>query len=1542
MGVIALGLLLGIGLFAAAQIEVTVTIEDTAATHCSGGTGICPEPSAIGEAYWVEFEIRVTGSNPSSLTPYGTVTVDDGEGNTCSRTLDSGSYPNGWAWDCQLTSTSVGVKTITATFVSSDGNFAGDSDTETHTVVPETGVTVFVSDTPLVVGDTAMGYVSVYGIPNNLDEAPPTGWVHLSTDGNGTLSPTSYDLSVLDAGYFEFTYTPNDAATTPHTITATYDGDTLYGGGDDTFEQEIIKRAVDINLSLSPVEAYILEPVTVVLHVEDDTTAGTPADLDGQTVTLSTTSTVGWFESESAGADYDATLDANGDCQVTYTPGPFEADSAPTVITASILGSNILADASASEILIVNLRPTETLVTGCTNILVREPCIFDVEVNDISGAVGGPGITGFVGISRLSPTPGGASLPLFTSVASGAGSFTYVSNDIDEAGAQDAIRVDFPYAGTEDGIHEASAGGYVQAIQRRPTQTTLDCVATPTGCNCTATVQEDPDNAGTASVPTGSVRRMETDAIVGASPAAAFLVDSDDILVSVSVQYEAGDNIHLDSTDAVFVDRSAFIEEEGGDGTTGEDCNDGCGSGGINVDALVLGLNTAIELLSAIQLGLDIADIPISLIPDPIWGAGIGAVSGSEIPIKDIVQAVTAGIKAGLEAAKMEMERDLDGDGLNAIIENLIGTDDTLTDTDGDGMGDADEVASAGGYAGGSRRPDPTNPDSDGDGLSDGDEGDITQTNFCVADTDCDTVSDGDEAATWTLAEIRNHADPLMQDTDGDGLRDDLEIEPGCPYVNDDDSDDDGLQDGYEDSDRNGVFDPGTIGGTGTTGDGETNFCDADTDGDGLLDGLEEGLLGQGLVSAVTASGTVTTEPALDTDSDDDGLSDGEEVNVTQTDPFDWDTDDDGLSDSDELIAVSGTWPSRSFVQVSDPLDPDTDDDGLGDEIEYNGTGLGTSHELGGEGDNECPYVDDDDSDDDGLQDGAESWNGDATITTGTIGDTSTQSDINPSGETDFCDPDTDGDGLTDGEEVALLGGLPIDAGVAGNGFTSVTPKGISTVIGVEGTPLAATVPPLDDDSDNDGLSDYEEINITHTDPLDQDSDNDTLSDANELIATGGSWPNRSFFQVSDPLDPDTDDDGLTDNVEYAGSGLGTSRSSTGGVDDLDCPYVNDDDSDNDGLQDGVEDANHNGVWDGVTLGSYDTQSVLTGTHWETDPCNPDTDGDGLNDGEEVNLLGGGPILGRPADWPAQQTAPGFYTVTPEGVSTVLPVADYSGTGPLYTFTPTPGAPLGLTVPALDTDSDNDGLSDYEEVNVTGTDPLDADTDNDTLSDANELVSTGGSWPWRSFDQESDPLDINTDDDYLFDPVEGSCADPIYAGTGLTALSPGVRDLECPYVNNADSDNDSIEDGAVIPISAQGPGMLYAYVFIEGFLDVEPADIQAPGTVRTVVTPATGEQNDDLLCNVCDSDSDGDGLNDGEEVGIATDPQDWGHRRRRAQRLARADRWRTDPDRPVRSRYGRRRIARLGRGPSGRTRRTRWSRTRMATGSATAGPARRT
>jgi hypothetical protein len=100
---------------------------------------------------------------------------------------------------------------------------------------------------------------------------------------------------------------------------------------------------------------------------------------------------------------------------------------------------------------------------------------------------------------------------------------------------------------------------------------------------------------------------------------------------------------------------------------------------------------------------------------------------------------------------------------------------------------------------------------ADRDGLSTFEELVETGTDPLVADTDGDGLRDG--------REVRLGTDPRRPDTDGDGLDDVREVELGTDPANAD-TDDDGLDDRRE-------------------VDGETSATDPDTDGDWLRDGWE-------------------------------------------------------------------------------------------------------------------------------------------------------------------------------------------------------------------------------------------------------------------------------------------------------------------------------------------------------------------------------------------------------------------------------------------------------------------------------------------------------------------------------------------------------------------------------------------------------------------------------------------------------------------------------------------------------------------------------
>lgn len=179
--------------------------------------------------------------------------------------------------------------------------------------------------------------------------------------------------------------------------------------------------------------------------------------------------------------------------------------------------------------------------------------------------------------------------------------------------------------------------------------------------------------------------------------------------------------------------------------------------------------------------------------------------------------------------------------------------------------------------------------DEDGDGLSNGDEAQIYGTDPTSADTDGDGLTDGAEVLTYKT-------NPLSADTDGDAIPDAWEVDHGQnPLVNDaaEDLDGDGLSNLEE-------FNLGT------------DPSKVDTDNDGLSDFDEVH--------------TYLTSPIL-ADTDGDHVNDGLEI-AKGTDPFTAaDQDLDGLSDDWEVIYGTA-------VNVDDAL-ADLDGDGAINILEY-------------------------------------------------------------------------------------------------------------------------------------------------------------------------------------------------------------------------------------------------------------------------------------------------------------------------------------------------------------------------------------------------------------------------------------------------------------------------------------------------------------------------------------------------------------------------------------------------------------------------------
>ena len=708
----------------------------------------------------------------------------------------------------------------------------------------------------------------------------------------------------------------------------------------------------------------------------------------------------------------------------------------------------------------------------------------------------------------------------------------------------------------------------------------------------------------------------------------------------------------------------------------------------------------------------------------------------------------------------------------------------------------------------------------------------------------------------------------------------------------------------------------------------ETDPGNPDTDGDALCDGAGDNEL-------------VTNNPC-----------DGDNEVAAATDPLDADSDDDQMDDALEFLG----YQNLSGVTCLDPNNPDTDADGLWDGF---GGGQPVAQQYGG-------------STDPGRQ-GYATWYGydgmDDMIATaddqpGENPNLDAAVDLN---ETDACQADTDADGVSDGIEYnsyevptyarvspnwdssarlrddtdidgdaarpardvdsdgdLLCDGPATAAGCTG-GNTDANGDGywdgmnLSSLIGedvhLHGTVDADETDPMNPDSDGDNVSDGIEVrwyetfdcatwqytdplNVTHWDcdgdgvrnARDADSDNDGLWDGwdangdgedldhNGKIAGDANenriWDANETFTETDPLNPDTDGDGVSDKAEKDASA---------------CFNPLNFDSDDDGLWDGPngpfggEDRNGNGVIDGDANGDG---VVDPGEIWtDTSPCNPDTDEDGVIDFVEV--------------WGWEQG----YLIT-------------DGWDTLAAPQPTPDPDGDGRVNAVDVDSDNDGLIDGEEdpqgdgiidwggfstnfqpfrkwapatddpnwwVNDLGwstyfdklTSPTPdqfgypviggsilpdqpvatGDWDRDRVIDASYVVPDPLGQPVEMWEDwgETDPLNADTDGDGINDQVENQAR---YAGI-VQQQQPGFCNGSSIWGPvSADQDGDGLVDG-MEDMDRDG-------VYYEPHT-VKDNDKPTMGGTGTSPIPGPGAQNG-VETDPCAIDSDGDGLNDGNEA----------------------------------------------------------------------------
>ena len=850
------------------------------------------------------------------------------------------------------------------------------------------------------------------------------------------------------------------------------------------------------------------------------------------------------------------------------------------------------------------------------------------------------------------------------------------------------------------------------------------------------------------------------------------------------------------------------------------------------------------------------------------------------------------------------LDLDSDNDGIPDVTEaggsdtDSDGIVDSFTDADNDGLDDATAASPLPvDDTDGDNNPDYLDLDSDNDGITDTNEAGGT-------DADGDGIIDGFSDADGDGLDNATASTPLpIIDTDNDGDPDHLDLDADDDGLDDifesggSDADGDGMVDNFTDANGDGLDDTVSTPVNDFDGDGILDHEDLDSDNDGIPDAEE------------AASGPVDSDldgqpDHLDLDSDNDGIPDVLEAGGTDADGngvIDGfaDLDGDGMDDATEVVALPLT--DSDGDGNPDHLDLDSDNDGIPDVTEAGGADVDSDGVVDNftdtdgdglddvvatmplpaddtDGDSIPDYLDLD-SDNDGIPDVTEAGGADVdsdgvvdnfTDTDGDGLDDATGvsalpiDDTDSDGEPDYLDIDSDNDGITDTTEA---GGSDLDGDGAIDDFTDADGDGLDDAV--------VTLPLPIDDSDADGIPDYQEL----------DSDADGIPDMIEAGVTPNQPADTDGDGVNDYQELDSDNDGIPDSIE-----AGLNPTNPADTDGDGTPDYMELDSDNDGLPDNTEagvdptnpvDTDGDGVPDFLESETVTTEGPVASTDTDVDGIpddvegTGDTDGDGIPDFLDLDSDNDGLL-----DSDEAAGSLGSQDTDADGIPDHLDLdsdndgltdtfeargSDLDGDGIVDNFTDADGngwddgvsvSPLpdpdfdgdGI-VDHLDLDSDNDGLADLSESNSASIDangdgmidsPVDANGDG--LADGiviNAAIDADG-------DGAADHLDLDSDNDGVFDLVEAGGADENEDGivdSWSDHDSDGIPDnIDFDLVGGSDSDADGIADFAdadfVALTDSDGDGVVDEFdvnPLGDGFIPAvnSTGDTQAEGLIHS-------------------------------------------------------------------------------------------------------------
>ena len=293
-----------------------------------------PDASVFGQSYTVNFSVAAVA--PGTGTPNGTVIVSDGVNDCEAVTLVEG------AGSCDLPSTSVGEKTLSATY-SGDANFNISSETESHTVNKAKSSTTITSDNPdaSVFGQS---YTVNFSVAAVLPGAGTPGGTVLISDGDNEC-----ELVTLEDGTGSCDLPSTLAGA--KTLTAAYSGDANFNGSNGEEEHTVAKADTEISLSTPYNPAVFGAPIQITAIVIAEP--------------LSQTTPVGQVQFMVNGSNYGDPVDlVDGIALSDLLPEPLGTYT----ITAEYLGTiNYNSSSAVGFDQVIEKAPTTTVVTSALN-----------------------------------------------------------------------------------------------------------------------------------------------------------------------------------------------------------------------------------------------------------------------------------------------------------------------------------------------------------------------------------------------------------------------------------------------------------------------------------------------------------------------------------------------------------------------------------------------------------------------------------------------------------------------------------------------------------------------------------------------------------------------------------------------------------------------------------------------------------------------------------------------------------------------------------------------------------------------------------------------------------------------------------------------------------------------------------------------------------------------------------------------------------------------------------------------------------------------